>query len=167
MNSDAARDGDATGARRTKMKTSIAATLLLIAGLAAAQTNNTNTPPAAPSTPAPEVQKLNQDIKADHQDIKADRTAIRADWEAQKAQMKDLNSQEKTAMEAVKNDTTKSMADKRTAIKAIHADFKGKKDALRQKMRSDRMAKRADIVKDHKDIHQDRVERREIKRGDK
>jgi hypothetical protein len=120
------------------MRITLTPALLLIAGLAAAQA------PTAPNagSPAPSAQS---DIHADRKEIRADKKAIRQDNAAQRAQIADLNSQEKTAMDAVTADTTMSKADSNAAKRKIHADFKAKKDAIRVQMKADRKSKQADI----------------------
>jgi hypothetical protein len=143
------------------MKSTIAAALLFITGFATAQNTNTNTAPAAPN---PQAQALTKDIHADKAAIAADKGAIKQDWSAQKAQIKDLDSQEKAAAAGIRADSTKTKEQKEAALKALHADYKGKKDAIRDQMKTDRKSKRSDIQQKRTDIHQDRVERHDLKK---
>ena len=143
------------------MKTTLAAALLIVAGLAAAEDSK----PAAPAAPEVKaaVHTINAEIKDDKSAIAADRQAIRKNWNEQKAQVQDLRTQEKAAIDAVKADAAKSEADKKTAIAAIRADFKTKKEAVRAEMKSDREAKRADIKGKRENIRQERHKRRDIR----
>jgi hypothetical protein len=131
------------------MRITLTAALLLMAGLAAAQS------PTTPNggSPAPSAQS----------NIHADKKAIRQDNAAQRAQIADLNSQEKAAMDAVTADTTLSKADSNSAKRKIHAEFKVKKDAIRVQMKADRKSKRADIHAEQQQIRQDHPERTEAK----
>ena len=116
--------------------------LLLAAGFASAQPSSSANGAAAPAPAAQsgEVKRLNQEIRED-------RAAIRQDNAAKRAQLSDLNSQEKAAMDKVSADGSLSKPAANAAKLKIHADFKAKKDAIRTQMKSERKAKRDDILK--------------------
>lgn len=81
----------------------------------------------------------------------------------QKAKMQEINQQEKSAIQAVRADTSLSKEDKRAKAREIHQSFAGQRDTVltpEQKTKADQLRAR------HKERHEERREkRREHRQG--
>ena len=155
-------------------------TLAVFAGLSFAQ--QSNNPAAAPNAaqgqdnqaqvnPAPpaDIQKNRTDIKQDKADIKQDRKEIQGDKQKladlnkqEQADLKALNAQEKTVVEALRDAASLTPEQKKIKIAEIRKDFNTQRKALKDKYQTERKATRTDIHKDRKEI---RTDKRDIRKG--
>lgn len=141
------------------MKTTLTSILLLAAGLAAAQDDANAPASAAPtSAQAPQAAASDRAPRRPRRELSPEERALRRDIGARRVQLKELNVQEKAAIEAVKADAARPPADKADAIEKIRADYRARKGELREKLRADLHARRRAA---HPEAERRRAQRRE------
>ncbi len=109
-------------------------------------------------------------------DIARDRQEVRADLEEMQTldakhadAVKDLNAQEKAAMEAVKDDASLTPERRKEQLAAVRENFNARRRTLNETFRADKRKILADLKKDRADIRKDegglRAERRGLHRN--
>lgn len=108
------------------------------------------------------------DIAKDRQEVRADLEEMQALDAKHAGAVQDLNAQEKTAREAVRDDKSLTPEQRKEKLAAIREDFNARRKTLNETFRADKRKILADLKRDRADIRKDerelRAERRDLHR---